>query len=262
MGLIPRNRLAVMELPGVLGGGPRLTSYVRVLEALRNSRRVRGVVLEIDSPGGLVTASDYLTLACSRLASQKPLVAFIRGMGTSGAYQVASAAHKIVALPSALVGSIGVISLRPLIPGLLEKMGVRFSVAKGGRLKDMGAFWREPTGEEQEKEQELVLEYYESFVRSVAQGRKLAVERVKEIATGEPFTARKAQELGLVDELGDLERALDLAAEMAKIPRRYFYARLPRTWRERLLGGLALETLESWYAEALLLSRIRTYYLG
>jgi len=253
-----RPRLGVVEVSGILGGGPRLVAYVRLLDGLRRSQRVKGVVLEIDSPGGLVTASDYLFTAASRLASQKPLVAFVRGMGTSGAYMLASAAHRIVALPSALVGSIGVISVRPVLPGLLEKLGVKFTVAKGGRLKDMGAFWREPNPEEEQKEQGLVLEYYEDFIRTVAQGRKLDPERVRQLATGEAFTARKGLELGLVDELGDLERALDLAAEMAKIPRRYFYARPPRSLRERLLGSFA----SSLAQEAMGHLFNRFYYLG
>ncbi len=253
-----RPRLGVVEFTGLLGGGPRLMTYIRLLEGLRRSRRVKGVVLEIDSPGGLVTASDYLFTTASRLASQKPLVAFIRGMGASGAYMLASAAHKIVALPSALVGSIGVISVRPVMPELLQKLGVKFTVAKGGRLKDAGAFWREPTPEEAQKDQELVLEYYEDFIQTVARGRKLDPERVRELATGEAFTARKGQGLGLVDELGDMERALDLAAEMAKIPRRYFYARPPRSLRERLLGGFASSLAE----EALAHLFNRFYYLG
>jgi protease-4 len=258
MGLWIRPRLGVMEFNGVLGGGPRLIAHIRLMEGLRRNRRVKGVVMEIDSPGGLVTAADYLLTTASRLASQKPLVAFIRGTGASGAYMLASAAHKIVALPSALVGSIGVISVRPVMPELLQKLGVKFTVAKGGRLKDMGAFWREPTPEEEQKDQGLVLEYYEDFVRTVAQGRKLSPEKVKELATGEVFTARKGLELGLVDELGDMERALDLAAEMAKIPRRYFYARPPRSLRERLLGSFASSLVEQ--AAGHLFNRF--YYLG
>ena len=253
-----RPRLGVVEFTGLLGGGPRLMTYIRLLEGLRKSRRVKGVVLEIDSPGGLVTASEYLFTTASRLASQKPVVAFVRGMGASGAYMLASACHKIVALPSALVGSIGVISVRPVMPELLQKLGVKFTVAKGGRLKDAGAFWREPTPEEAQKDQELVLEYYEAFIQTVAQGRKLEPERVRELATGEAFTARRGKELGLVDELGDMERALDLAAEMAKIPRRYSYARPPRSLRERLLGGFASSLAE----EALAHLFNRFYYLG
>jgi len=253
-----RPRLGVVEVTGLMGGGNRLMTYVRILEWLRRSRLVRGVVLEIDSPGGLVTAADYLYTTASRLASQKPLVAFIRGTGASGAYMLASAAHKIVALPSALVGSIGVISVHPVMPELLQKLGVRVTVAKGGRLKDMGSFWREPTPEEEQKEQGLIQEYYEDFIRTVAQGRKLEPEKVRELATGEVFTARRGLQLGLVDELGDMERALDLAAEMAKIPRRYFYARPPRSWRERLLGGFASSLAEQAVGQLF----NRYYYLG
>ena len=122
---------------------------------------------------------------------------------------------------------------------LLGKMGVEFTVFKGGRLKDMAGFWRSPTDEETEKFQGLIGEMYDTFVAVVAEGRSMEDGRVRELATGEVFTARRASEMGLVDELGDFERALELAAELGNtrpLPR-YFRPRRPLS--ERLFGRTA-----------------------
>ncbi|MEE9203330.1 MAG: signal peptide peptidase SppA, partial [Dehalococcoidia bacterium] len=212
---VNRPHIAVIELFGMIGGGPRMGNFLRLVNAVRDSRRARAVVLDVDSPGGLATTSLHLNLAITKLAARKPVVAFIRGTGASGAYMACAAATRIVALPAALVGSIGVISVRPLVPQLLERMGVSFHVAKGGRLKDMGAFWREPTPEEQEKEEALVNSYYQDFIDTVSRSRKMERGRVEELATGEVFPAVRARELGLVDELGDTEKAIEIAASLA-----------------------------------------------
>ncbi|MFQ6058592.1 MAG: signal peptide peptidase SppA [Anaerolineae bacterium] len=244
-----RSRIAVVELFGIVGGAIRTTDYVGLFEALRKDTRVKSVVLDIDSPGGSATATNYLHLALSKLAAEKPVVAFIRGLGTSGAYLLSCAATRIIAIPNALVGSIGVISLRPVAQELLRRAGIKINVAKGGRFKDMGAFWRDWTDEEVQKEQELIDQFYQDFVQVVAQARGLDQETMEEYATGEVFLARKAQTLGLIDEIGDLERALDLAAELGKVPRRVVYARPPRPWRQRLISRFVASLVEELGAE-------------
>lgn len=260
MGIFSRPRIAIVEMTGLLSGGPRGNLCLRMLQGLRESRRVRAVVVDIDSPGGAVAISDYLHQTIAKLAAQKPVVAFIRGMGASGGYLAGCAATRIVALSSALVGSIGVISIHPTMPELLQKLGIRVGVSKGGRLKDMGAFWREATEEEKQKEQELVNEFYESFIQTVARSRKLSPEQVRECATGEVFTARRAKELGLVDELGDLDRALDLAAELGKVPRRSFYLRPRRPFLERLISPMVSSLAQTVREE--LERPFQIYYLG
>ncbi len=233
-----RPRIAVLEFAGVITSR-KAADYVRLFDSVRTSRRLGAVVLDIDSPGGSATASDLLYASLARLSAQKPVVAFIRGVGASGAYLMACAATRIVAVPSAIVGSIGVISLRPVAQELLQRLGVRVAVTKGGHLKDMGAFWREPTDEERGKEEALVAAFYEDFVATVARSRHLEEAQARALATGEVFTGKRARELGLVDELGDLEWALDLAAELARIPRRPLYVRPRRPWLERLFGRFA-----------------------
>ena len=121
-------------------------------------------MLDIDSPGGSATASDDLFLAIRRLAKAKPVVAAIRGVGASGSYLAALGARRIVANPKAVVGSIGVISVSPRLPALLERIGVSVAETRAGRLKGMGSPWREDTDEERAKEQALVDGFYEAFV--------------------------------------------------------------------------------------------------
>ncbi|MDA8201759.1 MAG: signal peptide peptidase SppA [Chloroflexi bacterium] len=231
---VPRGRVAVVHLFGPIAGGRRSSSVGELAMHLRESRRVPAVVLDIDSPGGSASASDDLFLAFERLARAKPLVASIRGTGASGAYLAALAARRIVANPNAIVGSIGVISVGPRVPRLLDRVGVSVTVRKAGRLKDMGAPWHDDSDEEQAKEQELVDAIYEAFVARVATARRMSSERVRELATGEVWLGTRALELGLVDEIGDFERAVEIAAEMAGVPARSTRVRL----RQPLLGRL------------------------
>ncbi len=231
---VPLGRVALIRLYGPIVGAGRSASLVELAARLRDSRRVPAVVLDIDSPGGSASASDDLFLAFERLARAKPLVAAIRGTGASGAYLAALPARRILANPTAIVGSIGVISAGPRVSRLLDRAGVSVTVRKAGRLKDMGAPWRDESEEERAKEQELVDAIYEAFVQRVATARHVSVERVRELATGEVWLGRRALELGLVDEIGDLERAVEVAAELAGVPAKASRVRL----RQPLLGRL------------------------
>jgi protease-4 len=238
------QRIAIVELFGAIGSAVRTSEFVRLFRGLEESGSIRAVVVDIDSPGGSAPASEYLYRSLARLAAKKPVVAYIRGTGASGAYLLSCAATKIVALPMSIVGSIGVITVRPLLYDLLRKWGVRVSVTKKGRLKDMWLPFREPTEEEKQKEQALLDEFYEHFVSTVAEARRLDRETVRGLATGELFTATKAQEAGLVDEVGDLEKAIDLAMELGKVPRRIAYVRPRRGLRELLVSRFATSLVE------------------
>ena len=250
MALLPkRHKIAVVELFGTIGGTVKSPVLERVLATVRRDRRVRALVLDVDSPGGSVPASDYLYRSVARIADEKPVVANIRGVGASGAYLVSCAAHKIVATPGSIVGSIGVISVRPVLRDLLDRLGVDVKVNKSGEFKDMGAFWRGATPEEDRKMQALIDEAFESFVSTVARARGLDEDTVRGVATGEVFWATRAQEIGLVDELGDLDRAIDLAAQLSGARRNPVFMRPRRTLRERLFGPLAESLVESVSAE-------------
>jgi protease IV len=238
---MPAGRVAIVRLYGSIGGGPRTADQIELIRRLRESKRVPAVVVDVDSPGGSATASDDLFLALQRLAARKPLVAAIRGTGASGAYLAAMAARMVVAQPHAVVGSIGVISVGPRVARLFERLGVEVSETKAGRLKGMGAPWREETEEERSKEQELVDAFYSAFVQRVATARGLSEARVRELATGEVWLGEQAHQLGLVDEVGDLERAVELAAEAAGVPPRPAVVHLRRRLLDRLFERFSMQ---------------------
>jgi len=225
------GRIAILRLYGPITGGARSAEWVEEVRRLARVQRVPAVVLDVDSPGGSAPAADYMFLALARLAKRKPLVAHIRGVGASGSYLAALAARRIVVAPNALVA----------------RVGVRVQETKAGSLKGIGAPWRDETAEEIAKEQELVNAYYEAFVARTAEGRNLSADRARELATGEVWIGSRAVELGLADEVGDIDRAITVAAEIAGVPargarvsvRRSLIARLVDQFALRLIGGLA-----------------------
>ena len=264
LGFRKRSGVAVVEIFGVIGARVRVAEYARLLDSVALNQRYRALVVDIDSPGGTASGSELLYHSLRKVAQRKPVVAYIRGIGASGGYYLCCAASNVIALPTVLVGSIGVIYLRPILEQLLGKLGVQFSVFKGGQFKDMTGFWRSPTQEESEKFQGLIAEIYDNFVSVVAQGRSMDEARVRELATGEVFTGQRGKDLGLIDELGDFDRALELAAHLGHTRPRPRWVRPRRSLSERLIGraasrnpGLSLLTAE---AQRILTGGI--YYLG
>jgi protease-4 len=244
-------RLAVLEISGPIGMQVRAPEMTRTIKALRDDPRVKGVVVEIDSPGGSASVSDAIFRAVRKLSRKKPTIAYVGSGALSGGYLIATGAQRIVSLPTALVGSIGVVFVRPVIKELLDKMGVRVDVTHEGRLKAMMQPWREPTPEEQEKVSAMAAEYYEWFVGTVAEQRGLDPARVREYATGEMFTAQKGREMGLVDDLGDFEQAVEIAREMAGLPAkpRIQQVRPRRPLLERVLARGSTQMARSVIAE-------------
>jgi protease-4 len=240
--ILPWSRpIALVALRGTIGVGIRAEQWVPLLDALRKRKAVQAVVVEVDSPGGTVAASDYIYGALARLAAEKPVFAFSGNVCASGGYLIAAAARELVVQPAAVVGSIGVISVRPLAEDLLRRYGLAVGVTKSGELKDAGAFWRKPTKREQEKEQELVNEYFALFLERIEAGRKIDPVRLRELATGEIFTGRRAVEVGLADRVGTLDDTIDLAAAAAAVPKRARWYGVRRSLRSRLFGGLTGE---------------------
>lgn len=229
-------RIAIVELFGAIQGGAKVGEYVHLIDGLKEDKRVRAVILEIDSPGGSAPASEYLYGAITRLAARKPVIAFVRGIGASGSYMAACGATKIVALPSSIIGSIGVISIGPVAKDLLKRIGIDVTVSKSGEYKDMGAFYRDPTSKEMKKRDELITQFFDIFVDIVANSRRMTHDKVKEYATGEVFTGKKAAEYGLVDEVGDMDRAIALASELGQVPPKVSYARPRRPLLQKLFS--------------------------
>lgn len=234
--LADTRRIAVITVRGVIGGALKTGDTLELLDRARTSSRTRAVVLDIDSPGGGAVASEALYLGVRRLAKAKPVVAWIRATGASGAYFLACGATRIVAFPGAVVGSIGVISVRPVAVEALRRIGANLLVTKTGPFKDLGAPWREPTDEDRAKEQELVDRVFQRFRGAVREARKLDGERLAAVTTGEIWLGDQAVDLGLVDSLCETQdAAVDLAQELASLPhRRVIRLRPTRTVLQRL----------------------------
>ena len=253
-----RPRVAVLEITGAIGPQVRAQDLVRTIRSLTTDSRVKAVVIEIDSPGGSAPASDAIYRQLRKLSKKKPTVAFILGAGLSGGYLIACGARHVMATPTSMVGSIGVIFVRPVIEELLTKIGVRVETTHEGKLKGMFQPWHAPSADEQAKVKALTEEYYSWFVGAVAESRSLDVDTVRKYATGEMYSGANALELGLIDELGDFDAALKKAramAEMAERPRLQ-YVRPRRPLLERVMArGMSARDIAA-EIEARILPRI------
>ena len=229
-------RVAVIEVAGQIGARINPRELSRTLNSVRTNPRYPAVVLDIDSPGGGAAASEALYLATKRLSDKKPVAAAIRGVGASGGYMIACAANPIFALPTSVVGSIGVIWTAPMISEALERVGVKMRTRAAGEYKDMGSLFRDSTPEEEAKLDALIQSVYERFVDIVAEGRpELDRDRVAELASGEIHTGAEAHEIGLVDRLGDLNDAVEWAADAAGIEKRTTLVRPKRGLLQMLM---------------------------
>jgi len=178
---------------------------------------VKAIVLRVDSPGGAVAPSQEIYEEVRKAAGKKTVVVSMGSVAASGGYYISSAATRIIANPGTLTGSIGVIMEIPNIEGLMNKVGIKTEVIKSGRHKDIASVFRGRSKEEREILQAVLDDVHEQFIKAVAEGRKMLPDDVRKIADGRVFTGRQAQKLGLVDEIGNLEDAIKVAAKLAGI---------------------------------------------
>jgi len=217
----------------------RETSAVsRVFERLERAARdprVKAVILRIDTPGGEVTASDIIYHEILRFKERtgRPVLGLMMSVAASGGYYIASACDVIMAHPSTLTGSIGVISVFPNVESLMAKVGVKVNIIKSGASKDSGSPFRDMTEEEKKVFQGVIDEYYEGFLAVVARNRKdkVPAEKLRSIADGRVYTAPQALKLGLIDAIGYFEDAFGRARELAglKAAKLVSYTYYPKT---------------------------------
>jgi protease IV len=207
-----RKQIARIEITGAIASATRK----RVLEALKTveEKKFPALLLRIDSPGGTVGDSQEIYSALTRLREKVKIVASFGNISASGGVYIGMGAQHIMANPGTITGSIGVILRGNNLERLLQKIGVSFKVIKSGPYKDILAFDRELTEQEENILQELIDTSYQQFVQTVAQARSLAVETVRSFADGRIFTGQQAVELGIVDRLGTEEDARRWAAEL------------------------------------------------
>lgn len=209
------KRIGLIEIEGtILSAEP----VVGEIKDFRTDDSIEAIVLRVDSPGGGVAASQEIYQELVRAREDgKLVVASMGGVAASGGYYVASGADLIVANEGTITGSIGVIATFPSLGGLFEKVGVDYEVVKSGEYKDMGSFARKLTEAERRLLQETMDDVLDQFIEVVVGNRPLEREEVEALADGRILSGRQALALGLVDELGGLERAIEVAAERVGI---------------------------------------------
>lgn len=217
-----RNRVALIHLTGLIAASSDSAAVAADPESLINTINkadqdpsVKAILLRVNSPGGVASASQEIAMQLARV--RKPVVVSVADVCASGAYMISAEADKIVAPPAADVGSIGVIMEVADMEKLARKLGISMTIIKQGKYKDMGNPFRKLTPEERRILQSDAKITYEQFISQVAKARGLPATKVRQLATGRSWTAQEAKDLGLVDEIGNYQDAIDLAARLGKI---------------------------------------------
>lgn len=232
------DRVAVIRVEGTI---IEPDGVVQKIQRAKEDSSVKALVLRVDSPGGSVGASQEIYRALEDFKSTgKPLVVSMGNVAASGAYYISAPADIIFANPGTITGSIGVIVQHTDIKELLEKLGIKTTAIKTGRFKDTLSPFRELTPEEKEYLQKTIEDAYEQFLQAILKyrSRKISEDRLRQVADGRVFTGRMAKELGLVDELGNLQDAINKARQMAGVPQaRVYYMEDRRGLLKRLMEG-------------------------
>jgi len=224
-----RDKILLLDISGMLleqsptrwlglGGPVSLPSRIKEeLKKASEDKRVKAVVLRVHSPGGTVNAADliYHELVRFKKDRQVRIIAWVMGLAASGGYYVAQAADTIIAQPTSIIGSIGVVALKFNVKELMDKIGVDTEVVKAGRLKDLWSPFRPASPEEALLMQGIIDDFYHRFVDVVAENRQLSRAQVLKCADGRIFTASQALAHRLLDSIGYLDEALELAKDQA-----------------------------------------------
>jgi len=243
---------------GMFGPANMVAEIDEQLKIAKSDGAIKAVILRVNSPGGGVTASDllYRRLSQFREEAKIPVYACMMDIAASGGYYVSMAADKVYASPTSVTGSIGVIAVFPEGEGLLNKIGVNFTVIKSGDFKDMGSLFRHMNSEEREILQKVILSMYDRFVEVVSKGRPdLPPDKIRELADGRVYTAQQALSDGLIDGIAYIDEVVDKAEEDAGIRNAKVIAY--RRWRAGATSLYAQSSPDSYAAGAGWLDSIR-----
>ncbi len=212
IGSASSGKVAVVDIEGIISGSREI---IERLHTLRDDDKVKAVVLRIDSPGGTVGPAQEVHEELIKLQKTKPVVSSMGSVAASGGYYIAVATQKIFANPGTITGSIGVLVESANFEELLDKVGLRSEVIKSEAYKDTLSPTRTMQADERALIQAVVDNIHTQFVKAVAEGRSLPIEKVLAIADGRILSGEQAREAGLVDELGNLYDAIQAAAKLA-----------------------------------------------
>ena len=271
LGLNNGERVAVIYASGAINVGRSSNSPFggemvgadTIIEAVNdaaNDTSIKAIVLRVDSPGGSALASDLMWFAIENAKAKKPVVVSMGDVAASGGYYIACNANKIVAEPSTITGSIGVFMGKPVMKGFYDWVGITTEYTMRGKNAGIFREDRKWEGDELAKMQESVNNiYFTNFVPKVAKGRGKTDEEVNTVAQGRVWTGAQAKEKGLIDEFGGLEKAIEIAKDLAKLPADKDVRRVnfpePRPFLETIFGGgLSVETEEQKVQKAVIKS--------
>ncbi|MBR5851070.1 MAG: signal peptide peptidase SppA [Bacteroidaceae bacterium] len=258
-----KDRIAVYYAFGEIDGstssleGINSKKVIKELRELREDDDVKAVVLRVNSPGGSAYGSEQIWREVTLLKAAKPVVVSMGDYAASGGYYISCAADCIVANPTTLTGSIGIFGMFPMVEKLLkDKIGLDFDVVKTNRMADFGTLSRSFRPEEKAVLQNYINNGYALFLKRCADGRGVAVEDIAKIAEGRVWTGSKAKEIGLVDELGDLDKAVAIAAQKAGLVD-YSVKSYPE---EKSIVEKLMDTNKEDYMEAMVRENLGGYY--
>jgi protease-4 len=212
--LIFGDKIAIVEIRGVI---TQSSDIIEELHQYQEDAGVKAIILRIDSPGGGVGPSQEIHREILKLKTQKKVVTSMGSVAASGGYYIACASDLIVANPGTITGSIGVVMQFSNFEELLKKIGIKGVVLKSGEHKDIGSPFREMTPEEKKIMQGVIDNVHQQFIQAVADGRKMDLSKVTQIADGRILTGEQAKQLGLIDQIGNLQDTIDIVAKMVKI---------------------------------------------
>ncbi|SMP03918.1 signal peptide peptidase A. Serine peptidase. MEROPS family S49 [Desulfurobacterium pacificum] len=228
------GKIAIVKVEGVIKS---TEPYINILDRLEKDKSVKAIVLRVNSPGGVVGACQEIHDKVAEITKKKPVVVSMGSIAASGGLYISVPATKIVADPGTITGSIGVILQSYNLKKLADKVGIRVITVKSGKYKDLLNPFRNPTRGELKILQQLINDSYNQFVKAVAEGRHLPIEKVKKFADGRVFSGERAKKLGIVDELGGLEKAVEVAKKLSRSPHAKVFVATPKeTLLQKLFG--------------------------
>ncbi len=258
------NRIAVLDLSGIIAysespltlWGETLTpdEVSKMVKQVEDDPATKAVLLKINSPGGSAAASEEIYQIIENLAKKKTVVAYLTEYGASGGYYIALPAKEIIANPSVLTGSIGAVNVIVNFEGLFKKLGIKAYIFKSNEFKDIGSPYRNITSKEIEVLQSIIDNVYHQFQAKVIEHRGVKIS-YDEVFSGRPFTGVQAKSVGLVDDVGTFEHALNVTKKLAGLPldTPYYVVEKPKpSLLDLLLGGtrgrlkLSYEVLLMW----------------
>lgn len=255
------NTIALLYAHGNIVSGSGATNIqdkymVDQIEKLKDDDDIKAVVFRINSGGGSAYASEQIWKAITDLKAEKPVVVSMGDLAASGGYYIACNAHKIVAQPTTLTGSIGIFGAIPNLEGTTQKIGIHTDVVKTNEFSDFGDITRPFTGKESQLLQAMIENGYDLFLTRCAEGRQMPKDSLALYAEGRVWTGNQAKEIGLVDEVGGIEKAIGIAAELANLGKSYVVFEYPkmRSKLDELLNpsteDLAAKTIKEYLGES------------